>query len=94
MGIKFPWAKRDHTHPDPTLSKHGVCSGCGHLILMGQVRNKVVRVLDRSQGGTIEHNEVYGESCAPEWDTREIGIDGEVRYYKGNVQLNRSEAER
>lgn len=83
MKIRF-WAKRNHTHPDSTLLKYRVCSGCGHLILIGQVRNKVVRVLDRSQG--MEWNEIYGESCAPKWDIKEIGIDGEVKYYAGGKQ--------
>ena len=87
MKIRVPWAKRSHTHPDLTLLKYGVCSGCGHLILMGQVRNKVVRVLDRSKGGTLEWNEIYGESCAPGWDTKEIGMDGKVRYYKDGARL-------
>lgn len=89
MRIKFPWAKRKHTHPDPTLLKYGVCSGCGHLILMGQVRNKRVRVFDRSKGGTVEWTETYGESCAPEWDTREIAMDGEIRYYKDGISLTK-----
>lgn len=88
MKIKFPWAKRNHIHPDPTLLKYGVCAGCGHLILMGQVRNKIVRVLDRSKGGTIEWNEVFGESCAPEWDTKEIGMDSEIRYYKDSKKIH------
>jgi len=88
LKLRF-WAKREHTHPDPTFLKYGVCAGCGHLILMGQVRNKRVRVIDRSQG--LEHYEVYGESCAPEWDTKEIGIDGEVKYYKDNICIKRSE---
>lgn len=82
MRFTLPWAKKNHRHPDPTLRKYGVCSGCGHLILRGQVRNKLVIVTDKSTGTTIEHNENYGKSCAPSWDSKEIGIDGKVRYYK------------
>uniref|UniRef100_A0A6M3XU32 Uncharacterized protein n=1 Tax=viral metagenome TaxID=1070528 RepID=A0A6M3XU32_9ZZZZ len=87
MRFGLPWAKKKHYHPDPTLFKYGVCSGCGHLILMGQVRNKVVIVGNKSTGITITHNETYGESCAPPWDAKEIGADGEVRYYKAGVKI-------
>ncbi len=84
MKFGFPWAQKNHSHFDPTLS---VCSGCGHLILTGQIRNRLVIVFDRSKGGTITHNENYGESCAPDWDTKEIAMDGEVRYYKAGVRI-------
>ena len=87
MKFEFPWAKKKHYHSDPTLFKYGVCSGCGHLISMGQIRNKRVQVLDRSQGGTITSTEIYGESCAPVFDTKEIGMDGEIRYYKDGAQI-------
>ena len=90
MKFELPWAKRNHYHPDLSflhLTLYTVCSGCGHLILIGQVRNKSVRVLDRSRGGTIEHTEVYGESCVPSWDTKEIGMDGEIRYYKDGARV-------
>lgn len=88
MKWQLPWAKREHYHPDPTLIKYAVCSGCGHLILIGHVRNKAVRVLDRSKGGTIERNELYGESCAPQWDIKEIAIDCKVRFYKDGKEID------
>lgn len=91
MIFRLPWAKREHTHLDSTLSKYTVCSGCGHLILMGHIRNKIVRVLDRSSGGTIEWNEIYSESCAPQWDTKEIAIDCAVRYYSKGKEVGDGE---
>ncbi len=90
--LGFPWAKKSHYHPDPTLLKYMVCSGCGHLILTGQVRNKLVIVFDKSTGTTITHNEVYGESCAPSWDTKEIGMDGKIRYYKNGALCQTDES--
>ena len=76
MKLQFPWAKRTHYHSD----KYGVCSGCGHIILTGQVRNKRVIVFDRSKG--MEYHETYGESCALDYDRKEVAIDGKVRFYK------------
>ena len=84
MKIEFPWAKRNHCHADFAFLKYGVCSGCGHLVLMGQVRNKYVQVMNRVKG--LEFNEIYGESCAPNYDLKEIGLDGEVKYYKKGVR--------
>jgi len=52
------------------------------------VENKEVRVIDRSKGATIEHLEVYGKSCAPEYDLREIAIDGKERFYKDGREIN------
>jgi len=86
MKIQLPWAKRNHYHSDSTLLKYGVCAGCGHLILTGQVRNKHIRVLDRVRG--LELNENYGESCAPNYDLKEIGLDGEVKYYEKGIRVN------
>ena len=78
MKIRFPWAKREHSHPE-FIFKYIVCAGCGHLLLNGHRRNKEVQVHDRGKGwGT----ETYGESCVPDWDIKEIGIDGKVKYYK------------
>ena len=86
MEIKFPWAKRNHIHPDPTFWKYEICSGCGHLIRRGQVRNKRVQVRDRVRG--LSWSEIYGESCAPDWDIKEIAIDGQARYYKEGKEIN------
>lgn len=85
MKLQVPWAKRKHSHSDPTLLRDSVCSGCGHLILTGQVRNKLVHVSDRAKG--LEYNEVYGESCAPGYDLKEIAIDGAVRFYKNGNEV-------
>lgn len=82
----IPWAKRNHYHSDPTLLKYGVCSGCGHLILVGQVRNKYIRVIDRIQG--LEFKEIYGESCAPGYHLKEIGLDGEVKHFEKGTRVS------
>ena len=74
------WTMLKHNHPNTSLFRDSVCSGCGHLILTGQVRNKEVHVLNRQEGW--EQTKTYGESCAPAWDMEEIGIAGEVRHYK------------
>ena len=85
--MKFPWAKQNHTHQEfiDIMLRYSACSGCGHVILMGHVDNKLVRVFNRQEGW--ESTKVYGKSCAPAWDMEEIGIDGVVRYYKDNKQI-------
>ena len=87
MNIKLPWAKREHSHPDPGFWRYGVCSGCGHLILMGHVKNKGVKVTDRFEGFTTIRQKCYAFSCAPPWDTEETAIDGKVRYYKDGKEV-------
>lgn len=87
MRFRF-WAKREHSHPDLNpLRRYATCAGCRHLILIGHVDNKHVIVLDRSGGGTVTWTETYGKSCAPDYDTKEIGIDGETRYYKNSQRV-------
>ena len=82
--FKVPWAKRNHYHPD-YLWKYIPCSRCKHLLLFGHVENKIVRVLDRREGS--ERTEIYGPTCAPDYDIREIGIDGQTRFYKDNKEV-------
>ena len=81
MKFQLPWAKRQHHHLDPALLKYTTCSKCRHLLLDGHVENKRVEVIDRSKGATLSWTETYGKSCAPEYDRKEIGIDGEIRFY-------------
>ena len=81
MKIRFPWAKREHSHPE-FIFKYIVCAGCGHLIPNGQIGNKMVRICNETRWGKMEWMETYGESCVPDWDIKEIGIDGKVKYYK------------
>ena len=85
--LQWPWAKRKHSHPAP-LCECSVCSGCGHLILIGHVRNKQVKVIDRSQYGglTVTHIETFAHSCAPAYDVKEIGLDGKERFYVKNPE--------
>ncbi len=87
MKIQFPWAKRHHYHADPTLMKYTTCSKCRHVLLTGHVDNKRVTVVDRRRGGTITHNEIYGLSCAPDYDRKEINIDGKIRFYKDGNEV-------
>jgi len=44
------------------------------------VENQIVEVIDRSRG--TSHIELYGKSCAPRYDRKEIAIDGKIRFYK------------
>ena len=87
MIFRWPWAKRKHYHPDLTLTKYATCAGCRHLILVGHVENKEVEVFDRSKGTTISHIELYGKSCAPGYDRKEIALDGKIRFYKDGKEL-------
>lgn len=87
MKLEFPWAKRKHYHADPSFLKYTTCSKCGHVLLTGHVDNKKVQVIDRSGDGTITHNEIYGLSCAPSYDIKEIGIDGKVRFYRNGNEV-------
>lgn len=87
MKLRFPWAKRFHFHPqEPRVGAISVCAGCGHLVFHGHKENKIVWCMDRRRG-TLTYHKTYGKSCAPEWDTEEIGLDGEVRYFKGNKRV-------
>ena len=74
----FPWAKRKHYHPDPTVLKFSTCSKCGHLILSGHVWNKAV--VRKSQG--IEAGAIFGKECAPSYDEVHRLADDSVRYYR------------
>ena len=87
MKIQFPWAKRQHYHADPTFLKYTTCAKCHHLLLIGHVDNQRVKVIDRSHGYTATHTELYGKSCAPQYDQKEIAIDGAVRLYKDGKEL-------
>ena len=89
--MKWPWAKRQHYHADQGFLIYVPCSKCEHLILAGHVDNKRVQVIDRSGGGTITHNEIYGLSCAPDYDLKEIGIDGAVRFYKDGKDIEKDQ---
>ena len=85
MKIQLPWAKRKHYHGDPTLLKYVTCAKCRHLLLVGHVENQRVEVVDRSKG--VSYTELYGKSCAPEYDRKEIALDGKVRFYKEGKEI-------
>ena len=88
MKLQFPWAKRKHYHGDPSFLKYTTCSKCRHVLLTGHVDNKRVQVIDRRGGGTITHNEIYGVSCAPGYDRKEIAINGKIRFYKEGNEVD------
>ena len=83
--IRAPWAKRYHVHP--SRLDYATCAKCGHVILIGHVRNREVKVTDRSKGYIEQRYQLYGESCAPAWDTEEIALDGKVRHYRDGVEV-------
>ena len=82
MKLQFPWAKRKHYHADPSFLKYDTCAKCRHLLLIGHVENQRVEVIDKSKGVTLSYTELYGKSCAPRYDRKEIAIDGKIRFYK------------
>lgn len=86
MKLRF-WAKREHYHREflDNITKFTRCAGCGHILLMGHVDNKRVRVVNRMEG--TEHCEIYAGPCIPEWDMKEIAIDGKIRYYKNGQEV-------
>ena len=90
--MKLPWAKRHHTHPhlERPFYSYGRCSKCGHLILLGQIDNKEVRVRDnyKFKGAEVEYTLVYAEGCAPEYNYKEIAIDGTARFYKDGKEVS------
>ena len=76
--MKFPWAKREHCHPDPTTLKYSTCSRCGHLILSRHLWNKTV--VSKSQG--IEAGAIFGRECAPSYDEVHRLADDSICYYR------------
>lgn len=85
--MNLPWAKRKHYHGVAMLTRLTTCAKCQHLLLIGHTTNKEVQVIDRSSGGTITHTEIYGKTCAPNYDLRDIAIDGEIRFYSKGKEL-------
>src|SRR3990167_2371237 len=81
--MRWPWARRDHTHFDYALLKYTTCFRCGHMVLSGHVRTKKVRAKVSSElgHGGVESTAVFGESCAPLYDFVEKGPDGVKHYY-------------
>jgi len=75
---KLPWALQNHYHGDPTLLKYGACSRCGHLILMGHVKNG--RVSIRAWG--ITWGASYSKACTPTFTHLELAPDKTVRAYQ------------
>ena len=74
---RFPWALRNHYHGDPTLLRYGVCSRCGHVILMGHVENHKVSI--RAWG--LTWGATYSKGCAPAFTHLELAPDKTVHAY-------------
>lgn len=83
MGFQWPWAKRDHYHPDRTLLRYDTCERCGHLILASHVSVVSVRVQSGGLGGGF----LCGAGCTPNYDYIDIGVDGKPSYYLDQVRV-------